>query len=134
MVTECFRCLLPVVIAVLAACAVQPGEVNLVSSFGERIAAVDGVTNFEHDGGELTFMGPDGRDGIASWRVTIGSTELVSNEGRPLEGHVVSSWYRDGELIEPLGSMSMLPNQFLEAGIAQVCYALWDEAETRWDW
>ena len=134
MVTERFRCLLPAVTVVLAACAVQPGEVNLVSSFGERIAAVDGVAEFERDDGELTFMGPDGGDGIASWRVTIVSTELVSNEGRPLEGHVVSSWYRDGELIEPLGSMSMLPNQFLEAGIAQVCYALWDEAETRWDW
>ena len=129
-----FRSLLPVVVAVLAACAVQPGEVNLVSSFGERIAAVDGVTDFEHDGGELTFMGPDGRDGTASWRVTIVSTELVSNGGRPLEGHVVSSWYRDGEPVEPLGSMSMLPNAFLEAGIAQVCYALWDAAETRWDW
>ena len=134
MVTERFRGLPPVVFAVLAACAVQPGEVNLVSSFGERIAAVDGVTDFEQDGGELTFMGPDGRDGTASWRVTIASTELAANDGRPLEGHVVSSWYRDGAPVEPLGSISMLPNAFLEAGIAQVCSALWDEAETRWDW
>ena len=133
--TERFRMLL-VAAPVLAACAMQPGEVNLVSSFGEQIAAVNGVTDFEHDGSELTFMGPDGADGIASWRVTIGSTELVSNEGRPMEGHVVSSWYRDGELIEPDYSigMSMLPNGFLEAGIAQECYALWDEAESRWDW
>ncbi len=125
---------MPAAIALLTACAVQPGEVNLVSSFSERIAAVEGVTGFERDGGELTFMGPDGRDGTASWRVTIESTELVADGGRPLEGHVVSSWYRDGEPVEPLGSMSMLPNMFLDAGIAQVCYALWDEAETRWDW
>ena len=30
--------------------------------------------------------------------------------------------------------MSMLPNEFGEAGMAQECYALWDEAESRWDW
>ncbi len=133
--TERLRNLLLVVAApMLAACAMQPGEVNLVSSFGEQIAAVDGVTDFEHDGAELTFMGPDGQDGIASWRVSITSTELLSNEGRPIEGHVASSWYRDGELIEPVGTMSMLPDVFLEAGIAQACYALWDEDEGRWDW
>ena len=135
-VTERFRNILLVVAPVLAACAVQPGEVNLASSFGEQLAAVDGVTDFVHDGNELTFMGPDGRGGIASWRVQMESTELVSNEGRPLEGHVVSSWYRDGERIEPDYSigMSMLPNEFVEVGIAQVCYALWDEAESGWDW
>ena len=134
--TERLRMLLLVAAPVLAACAAQPGEVNLVSSFGEQIAAVDGVTDFEPRDNELTFMGPDGAGGIASWRVLIESTELVSNEGRPLEGHVVSSWYRDGELIEPDYSigMSMLPNEFVETGIAQVCYALWDEAESRWDW
>jgi hypothetical protein len=126
--------MLLVVVPVLAACAMQPGEVNLVSSFGEQLAAVDGVTDFQHDGNELTFMGPDGEDGIASWRVRIESTELVSDDGRPLEGHVVSAWYRDGELIEPLGSMSMLPNAFLETGLAQECYALWDEASSAWNW
>jgi len=130
------RRLLLVAAPVLAACAMQPGEVNLVGSFGEQIAAVDGVTDFERDGNELTFMGPDGEGGIASWRVLIGSTELVSNEGRPLEGHVVSSWYRDGELIEPDYSlrMSMLPNEFVDAGLAQDCYAFWDEAVSGWDW
>ena len=123
-------------VPVLAACAMQPGEVNLVSSFGEQIAAVDGVTDFEHEGSEITFMGPDGRDGIAAWRIRIESTELVENDGRPLQGHVVSSWYRDGELIEPDYSigMSMLPNEFVETGIAQECYALWDEAANAWDW
>ena len=126
--------LLVVVPVLAAACAMQPGEVNLVSSFAEQISAVEGVTDFEQDGSELTFMGPDGQDGIASWRVRIESTELVSAGERPLEGHVVSSWYRDGELIEPLGSMSMLPNAFLETGLAQECYALWDEASSAWNW
>ena len=134
--TERFRMALLVAAPVLAACAMQPGEVNLVGSFGEQIAAVDGVTDFERDDTELTFMGPDGEGGIASWRVLIGSTELVSDEGRPLQGHVVSSWYRDGELIEPDYSlrMSMLPNEFVDAGLAQDCYAFWDEAVSGWDW
>ena len=132
--TERLRNLLLVMVPVLGACAMQPGEVNLVTSFGEQLAAVDGVTDFEHDGNELTFMGPDGEGGIASWRILIESTELVSNEGRPLEGHVVSSWYRDGELIEPIGTMYTLPQEFFDTGIAQVCYALWDEAVSRWDW
>jgi len=128
-VTERFRMLLLVVLPVLAAaCAMQPGDVNLVSSFGEQLAAVDGVTDFGPDDNELTFMGPDGEGGIASWRVRSESTELVSNEGRPLEGHVVSSWYRDGELIEPIGTMYTLPQEFFDTGVAQVCYALWDEA------
>jgi hypothetical protein len=129
-----FRSMLLVVVPVLAACAMQPGEVNLVSSFAEQLAAVDGVTDFQHDGNELTFMGPDGEGGIASWRVRIESTELVSDDGRPLEGHVVSSWYRDGELIEMMGSMYTLPNEFFGTGIAQDCYALWDEASNSWDW
>ena len=49
---------------------------------------------------------------------------------------MTSSWYRDGERIEPDYSimMSMLPNEFGEAGMAQECYALWEEAESRWDW
>ena len=132
--TERFRNLLLVVAPVLAACAMQPGEVNLVSSFAEQIAAVEGVTDFERDGDELTFMGPDGQDGIASWRIRVESTELVPGDGRPLEGHVVSSWYRDGELVEMMGSMYTLPEAFFDTGLAQECYALWDEAESRWDW
>ena len=133
-VTERFRSLLLVVAPLLAACAVQPGEVNLVSSFGEQIAALEAVTDFEHDGNEMTFMGPDGEDGIASWRVRIESTELVSSDERPLEGHVTSSWYRDGELVEMMGSMYTLPMAFFDSGVAQECYALWDAASNRWDW
>ncbi len=123
-----------VAVPVLAACAMQPGEVNLVSSFGEQIVAVEGVTDFEQNGNELTFMGPDGQDGLASWQVRIESAELVSSDGRPLEGHVVSSWYRDGELIEPIGTIYTLPEAFFDTGIAQECYALWDADSNRWDW
>ena len=133
--TEHLRIPLPIAVALLAAaCAMQPGEVNLVSSFAEQIAAVEGVTDFQHADDEITFTGPDGRGGTASWRVRIRSTELVAAGGRPLEGHVVSSWYRDGEEVEIVGSMWTLPEEFFDTGVAQECYALWDEAANRWDW
>lgn len=128
------RNVLPVLVAALAACAMQPGEIGLVNSFAEQIAAVDGVTDFRRDGNELTFTGPDGQDGVASWRVRIESTELVSSDERPTEGHVVSSWFRDGEQVETFGSMYTLPMEFFDTGIAQECYALWDAASNRWDW
>ncbi len=120
----------------VAACAVQPGEVNLRSSFAEQIASVDGVEDFERDGDELTFSGPDGRGGTGNWRVRIDSVALEPgpDEQVPYQGHVLSSWRRDGELIEPLGSMSGLPEAFLDTGVAQDCYALWDTASHAWDW
>ena len=120
----------------LVGCAAQPGELNLRSSFADQIASVAGVSSFEQDGDELRFSGPDGRGGTAAWRVRIDSTELLPgpDEQAPYEGHVVSSWYRDGEPIEPLGSMSGLPDAVQRAGIAQICYALWDPATNIWTW
>ena len=122
----------------LAACAVQPGEVNLRSSFAEQIASVDGVLDFERDGDQLTFLGPDGRGGTAAWRVRIDSAVLEPGPDEQVlyQGHIVSSWYRDGELIQQLGSMSGLPDVFLDppVGVAQECWALWDSTSNTWDW
>ena len=120
----------------LAACAMHPGEINLRDSFAEQIASVDGVQDFERDGDELRFSGPDGRGGVANWRVRIDSVELKPgpDERVPLEGHIVSSWWRDGELIEPLGTMSGLPTVLQDSGIAQACYALWDAELNAWSW
>ncbi len=120
----------------LAACAVHPGEINLRDSFAAQIASVEGIRDFERDDDELTFSGPDGQGGTASWRVLIESTELKpgSDESGPYEGHIVSSWWRNGERIEPLGTMSGLPTVFQDSGIAQVCYALWDAELNAWGW
>ena len=116
----------------LTACAVQPDEINLRDSFAEQIASVAEVADFERDGEELTFSGPD----TADWRVRIDSAVLEPgpDDQVPYEGHIVSSWYRDGELIESLGTMSGLPTVIQDAGIAQVCYALWDTASHAWGW
>ena len=122
----------------VTACAARPDEMNLRDSFAEQIASVAGVTGFERDGDELTFSGPDGRGGTAGWRVRIDSAVLEPgpDEQVPYQGHIVSSWYRDGELIEPLGTMSGLPDAFLDpaVGVAQECYALWDAEANAWDW
>ena len=120
----------------LTACAVQPGEMNLRDSFAEHMAAVDGVADFVRGGDELMFSGPDGRGGTASWRVHIESAVLEPGPDEQVlyEGHVVSSWSRDGELIEPLGTMSGLPDAFLDNGLGQECYALWNAGSNAWDW
>ena len=120
----------------LAACAVQPDETNLRASFADQIASSAGVQAFERNGDELTFSGPDGRGGTVGWRVLIESTELKPgpDERLPYEGHIVSTWWRDGELIEPLGTMSGLPVELQDRGIAQVCYALWDAELNAWGW
>ena len=119
----------------VGACAAQP-EVNLRDSFADQIASTTGVQDFERDGDELRFSGPDGRDGSAEWRVRIDSTELKPSpdERMPFEGHIVSTWWRDGEPIEPLGTMSGLPTVLQDRGIAQVCYALWDAELNAWGW
>jgi len=120
----------------MAACAMQPGEVNLIESFANQVAGVDGITDFARNGNELTFTGPDGQGGSASWRVQIESTNLVprDEERVPIEGHIISSWYRDGELIEPIGTIYSLPQEFFNPGLAQDCYALWDTESNSWDW
>ena len=106
------RAVLPLaVLSVLAACAVEPGEENLKTSFVEQIEGVSSVEGLEREGDSIRFTErrADGDD--VSWRVTI-----------------------DFALIEPIGTMSRLPDAFLEAGVAQECYALWDENAGAWDW
>jgi hypothetical protein len=125
----------------VAGCAVEPNAVepnaeNLRDSFASQIIAVDGVADVALEGDELTFSGPNGQGGTASWRVHIASAELRPgpSEQTPFEGHIASSWYRDGEEVEFLGTMSALPKVFLDTGVGQECYALWDSATNAWGW
>ena len=126
------------VAAVAAGCAavVEPGAENLRASFAAQIGSVDSVGGVEQTGDALTFTETQADGTEVQWRGENGlaGVEGGAGEGAPTQGHVLSSWYADGELIEPLGSMSRLPDAFLEAGIAQECYALWDEETGRWGW
>lgn len=121
----------------LAACSSGPPDAGgLRESFARQIAAVDGVGDFEQDGSELAFAGPDGAGGRTAWLVSIDSAvvEPQDDEDHPYRGIVQSSWYADGRLIEPAGSVSHLPSDFLDAGIAQDCWGLWSAADGRWTW
>jgi len=130
---------LPLVSAlVLAGCAQpnEPDEDSLRAAFADQIASSSFVADFQRNGGELTFTGPDGKGGRASWRVRIDSASLVPNDdpAAPFRGVITSSWYADGQLVEYLGRMSGLPEEFLQRGVAQECYALWDAEARQWGW
>jgi hypothetical protein len=126
------------VTAMAAGCAaaVEPGPDNLRASFAAQIDSVESVSGVEHTGDTLTFTETQADGTEVQWRVVIDSAAVAppAVEGAPTQGNVVSSWYADGELIEPLGSMSRLPDAFLDAGIAQDCWALWDADAGRWGW
>ncbi len=121
----------------LAACAAGPPDADsLQASFAAQIAAVGGVSDFERDGTDLAFSRPDGGGGQTAWRVSIDSVVVApqDDETYPYRGNILSSWHADGEAIEPVGSMSNLPSDFLDAGIAQDCWGLWAAAEGGWTW
>ena len=114
----------------------SPGADGLRDAFADQIAAISQVTDFHRDGDELTFTGPNGAGGQAEWVVNINSAvvEPYDDESMPFRGIVQSSWYADDELIEPVGTRSGLPSDFLDSGIAQDCWGLWDASEERWTW
>lgn len=127
-----------VVVGTSYGCAapVEPNAQTLRLSFAAQVASIDTVHEFARDGDDLTFIGPDGSGGDAAWLVHIDSAvvESVGDESTPDRGVVMSTWYRDGELIEVVNSMSLLPEQFLDQGIGQECWALWETSTGQWDW
>ena len=121
----------------LTSCGDGSADVNgLRESFAEQITSVGTVSNFGRDGDELTFSGPDGAGGQSAWLVHIDSVviEPQDDENLPYRGLIQSSWYADGQLVQPTGAVSHLPSEFLESGIAQDCWGLWDATENRWTW
>ena len=126
------------VITLCVGCATpnEPAVDNLSASFSAQVASAISVRDFERDGDDLTFIGPDGAGGDAAWLVHIDSAvvEALGDVETPDRGIVVSTWYRDGREVEPSGSMSLLPDEFLERGIAQECWAFWEESDRAWAW
>lgn len=122
------------VLSAVVGCAVEPGEENLKTSFAEQIESVGSVEGLEREGDAIRFTERRTEGDDVSWRVTIDSVSIVRPGGAPVQGAVSASWYADGQLIEPIGTMSRLPVAFLEAGVAQECYALWDDNAGAWDW
>ena len=56
------------------------------------------------------------------------------DEAMPYQGRITSEWYANGEIVVYLGTMTGLPQEFLDRGLGQECWAYWVEAERRWDW
>lgn len=125
------------VVALSQCAAPQADDESLRASFAERIATSAFVTDFTRDVDELSFAGPDRQGGTASWRVRIDTSLVEPNEfddDLPYQGRVTSGWYANGELVEYLGNMTALPQEFLDRGLGQECWAYWVESEGRWDW
>tara|TARA_B100001123_G_scaffold442143_1_gene585032 strand:+ start:237 stop:596 length:360 start_codon:yes stop_codon:yes gene_type:complete len=115
-------------------------ENSLRKSFVTQISSVEGVTNLKKEGDEITFLGPDGLGGKIAWRIYIDSAiiEPYDDENYPYRGIVLSSWYTEDQEVEitrsPTGATSNLPAEFLNTGLAQDCWGLWDATENRWSW
>jgi len=126
------------VVVFMVACGLAqeiPTEV-LKRSFTEQVQAVVGIDTFQRVQDELTFGYQNSDEAVVQWRVVIDSVTLEMDDTRthPVRGDLLSSWYADGVLVEPLGPMSRLPDAFLDAGVAQRCYALWDADSGEWGW
>lgn len=121
-----------------AACG-RPDLAGLRESFAQQVAANRFVKDFQRDGDDLTFSGPGAEGGVAKWRIHIDSAAIDSNDDdampyKPYKGTVKSSWYSDGQRIEPSGGESNLPFELLSNGLSQDCWALWDKTAQRWSW
>ena len=109
--------------------SIQPNNESLLNSFTDQIAS--------RDGNELRFHGPNGKGGEAAWLVRIETVLVEPNEFDPVApyyGRITSEWIADGTVVEYLNSMTALPQEFLDRGVAQECWAYWLAAERRWDW
>jgi hypothetical protein len=113
-----------------------PDEGSLRDAFADQLASSSFVREFQREGNELVFLGPDGAGGEATWRIDIeqAAIEPYEDDATPYRGTVTASWLLDDRAIRPEGAESYLPLEFLDRGVAQECWALWDAATGAWTW
>ena len=120
----------------LAGCRDPNQDQLLRDAFIQQIASTAIVRDLQQSGDDVTFSARYGEQLDAKWRVHIDSA-TIEHEGdgtTPHKGTVKSSWYVNGEHIRPRGSQSDLPLPFLDAGVAQECWAFWDKGTKHWSW
>jgi len=119
-----------------AAAPEQRQEQQLRDSFVQQIASTGIVRDLRRDGDTVSFTARRGSQLHAKWRVHIDSVAIEHQEGEatPSKGIVKSSWYVNGEPIRPRGDQSDLPLPFLDNGLAQECWAVWDSRSYQWSW
>lgn len=131
-------CLVALALLTFSGCSKRPDVDGLKESFGNQLAANRDVQNFQRDGGDFTFSfsGPSGDSKSATWRVHIDSATIEPNDdpAQPFRGVVKSSWSVNGHLVQPRGRDSNLPIELTSNGLAQECWAFWDNAPKRWSW
>jgi len=120
-------------------CANDSPERGLRDSFFTQLAANAAVKDFVRLGDEATFTGP-GLDGAeaARWRVRIDSAVIEPVEGEPgkRKGTVKSTWLANDQAVRQTegGQRSNLPAGLLANGLAQNCWAAWNEQSKAWEW
>ena len=114
----------------------RPSASDLRASFAAQLAANRFVSNVQPEDDTITFswLATDGR--VAAWRIVIDSVDVQPNDdpSLPYKGTITSSWYSDGQLVQPSGRESNLPVELTSNGLAQECWALWNSASARWEW
>jgi hypothetical protein len=127
-----------IIIALTTAACGKPGPDSLKDSFARQLSSNEFVRDFERSGDELTFSAPGAEGGTAKWRVRIDSAVVEANaenpDTLPYKGAVKSSWYSDGQPVQPSGRESNLPIELMSNGLSQDCWAFWDKAAGRWTW
>lgn len=120
----------------LVACGGQPSVASLRDSFAQQVASNRFIRDFQRDGDDLLFSGPDGAGGLAKWRIHIDAAFVAPypDEKQPYKGTLNSSWYANDQVIRPRGRDSNLPIELLDKGVSQDCWAFWDPETKRWDW
>jgi hypothetical protein len=128
-------------VACLSACALlgcrrATPERQLRDSFIQQIASLSIVRDFQRSGDEVTFSARYAEKPDAKYRVRIDSTaiEPAADGKTPYTGVVKSSWYINGEPVRPRGAYSDLPLPFLDNGLAQECWAFWEDESKQWSW
>lgn len=131
---------LAVVAALLVTGCGRPGVASLRDAFAQQLGANQFIKDFQRNGDDMTFSGPGAEGGIAKWRVHLDSAVIEPNDDpknaatQPYKGTVKSSWYSDGRIVQPSGGDSNLPFELIANGLAQDCFALWDEPTQKWSW
>lgn len=122
--------------ALIAVGCGKPGVSDLRESFARQLAANTFIKDFQQSGDELRFTGPVVEGSATEWRVHFDSAAIEPNSApdKPYKGVVKSSWYAGGHKVEPTGGDSNLPTELISTGLAQECWALWNQATQKWEW
>ena len=125
-----------ILVLLAPACGDGPSASDLRDSFAAQLAANRFVSNVKPDGDTITFSGPAADGRVGAWRIVIDSAQVEPNAdpSLPYKGTITSSWYSDGQLVQPSGRQSNLPVELTSNGLAQECWALWNRASARWEW